>query len=198
VPICNRIDNPAFKDRFPLTYLSRYESFCRRNRVLQRLDFVPDWFCHTYEKIYSCKNFSEHPEYFMLNADGKRDRRQFGGLGPPFLPSHLMVWDYMVDFNDYFLPYPTFAKIAANLRTYRQYRVGLVLFQGKREDHGGDRVEKRAWVMAKLLWNPHRDYRALMRGSSTIQLRATRWRHRIITRNGRCNGRYRGNFSTRK
>jgi len=36
------------------------------------------------------------------------------------------------------------------------------LHEGLRE-LGGDRCEKRAWVQAKLLWNPARDVRALMR-----------------------------------
>jgi len=287
-----RVDNPAFSWRNPFTYLSYNAEFCRRNRIARDdgFGFLPGWFCHTYEKIYSSQNFQEHPEYFMMDAKGQRDshqlcpsnptvrqlaiaavrkvlaknhdpkkrlvcvaendtpiycscptcRRTIAAHGnatvaphlelvkavadairpdypdyrivficyhqtqkPPTgmtlpdnvipwfcmtssdnhplvelsrdrevadnlrgwtrLGSQVMIWDYIVDFQNYFMPYPSFDSTADNLKIYRQDGCRGIMLQGRRESAGGDRPEMRAWVMAKLLWNPDRDLHELMR-----------------------------------
>jgi len=76
---------------------------------------------------------------------------------------HLMLWGYMANFSNYFMPTPNFQKTANLLKEVSQYNVDYVFLLGKREDHGGDRINKQAWVTSKLLWNSMLDYRVLMR-----------------------------------
>ena len=79
------------------------------------------------------------------------------------LVQEIEIWDYMVDFSNYFMPYPSFYAIAANLRFFHEKKCLGVMIQGMRESRGGDRNEMRAWVFSKLLWNPDRDMRELVK-----------------------------------
>ena len=288
--IATRLSNPAFSGRNPFTVLSHNKDFCRRNRIMfdDGFGYVPGWFAHTYEKIYSQENFSKHPEYFMMDKEGKRNKRQlcpsnlevrrlavlkvrealrnnrdpgkflisisqndrkmychcptcmntikkygdapiaphlelvnlvadsikheFPNYRITFLCYHhtqkapvgmkipenvcprfcitnddklslidagsgkcsenlhdwttlshnVMIWDYMVDFKDYFMPFPSFGIIAGNLKLYRRYGCKSVMIQGNHQSTGGDRPEMRAWIASKLLWDPSRNLHALM------------------------------------
>ncbi len=292
--IAVRSDAPAFRRRNPFTWLSYDRDFCRRNRILydDGFGYLRGWFCHTYENIFPRSAFGDHPEVFMIGADGARDSRQLcpshpevrrravekvlaalradsdprrtlvgmsqndytvwclcpqcresiarhGGspaaphlelvnhvarsIAPEFpeirlvtlgyhhtqtapsgiapepnvrlwfcttdtdnasgilrparasaaltrnlgewrnLVAEIETWDYMVDFRNYFMPYPSFGIIADNLRFFRDAGCLGAMVQGMRESPGGDRLELRAWVFAKLLWNPDRDLGELVR-----------------------------------
>lgn len=67
------------------------------------------------------------------------------------------IWDYVVDFSHYIMPFPNFYAIARNIRIYRDIGVKGLFPQGCYDTPGGEFAELRAYVLAKLLWNPDRD-----------------------------------------
>jgi len=84
--------------------------------------------------------------------------RQWSGIAP-----ELFIWDYYNNFHHYFQPYPNIDAIAADLPLFADYGVTGVFCQG--DGHPpkgcGDMAELRAWIMARMLWNPKLDAWAL-------------------------------------
>ena len=75
---------------------------------------------------------------------------------------HIHIWDYQVNFGDYFQPWPSFHAKAENLRLFARHNVTGVMVQGAYQAPGNERQLMRAWVFAKLLWDPSREVWPLM------------------------------------
>lgn len=67
---------------------------------------------------------------------------------------HLYIWDYVVNFSHDVLPYPNFRVLASNIRFFRDHRAIGIMEQGAYQCRGGEFAELRAYVLARLLWNP--------------------------------------------
>lgn len=68
----------------------------------------------------------------------------------------LYIWHYNTDFAHYLMPFPDFAEFPTDLRLYKKSGVKGIFFQGAYADGGGGSdSELRAWVMARLLWDPN-------------------------------------------
>ena len=76
------------------------------------------------------------------------------------LTQHLMIWDYTVQFTHYLAPFPDFHTFQPNLQYFAQHRVEAVFEQGSGEDPGLF-DELRCYMLAKLLWNPDADVKAI-------------------------------------
>lgn len=84
-----------------------------------------------------------------------REWRQKGGK--------LYVWHYVTDFSHYLLPFPNFNAIREDIPFYWREGVDGVFCQGNSaEGGGGEWAELRAYVLAKLLWNPETDVDAVI------------------------------------
>lgn len=80
------------------------------------------------------------------------------------LTKRLYVWDYTTNFSHYLLPFPNLDVLDKNLRTFADNGVAGIFEQGNYSPGGrGELSELRAWVLAKLLWDPSRDGNALIR-----------------------------------
>ena len=80
------------------------------------------------------------------------------------IAKEIIIWDYQVDFTDYYRYVLSLRAVAKNLAFYRSLsNIKGVAIQGAYQGMGGARQGLRAWVEAKLLWNPERDYQQLMR-----------------------------------
>lgn len=69
------------------------------------------------------------------------------------LTDNLMIWDYVVQFRSYVSPFPNWHTLQPNLRLFQKHGVRMLFEQGS----GGDRSEfseMRAYLLAKLMWNP--------------------------------------------
>lgn len=77
------------------------------------------------------------------------------------IAGRLYVWDYTTDFSHYIQPHPNYGVLAANLRLFARNHVHGVFEQGAYQSPGSEMAELRAWVLARLLWNPALDERAL-------------------------------------
>ncbi len=80
------------------------------------------------------------------------DLRRWAQISP-----HLYIWDYVVNFSHYIMPYPNFGVLKSNIRTLRDNKAIGIMEQGAYQSRGGEFAELRAYLLAKLLWNPETD-----------------------------------------
>ncbi len=74
------------------------------------------------------------------------------------LTGKLFVWDYTVNFNHYLSPFPNFNVLQKNTRFFIENHVVSLFEQGNYCESGkGEFSELKAYVLAKLLWDPDCD-----------------------------------------
>jgi hypothetical protein len=66
----------------------------------------------------------------------------------------LYVWDYVINFSHYLAPHPNLRVLQPNIQFFVEHGVRGILEQGNNRAHCGEFEEMKAWVLAKLLWNP--------------------------------------------
>ncbi|MDQ2731789.1 MAG: DUF4838 domain-containing protein, partial [Armatimonadota bacterium] len=76
--------------------------------------------------------------------------------------NRLYVWDYTTDFGHYVMPFPNWFVLGPNLRFLQENHVKGVFEEGAYQSNGSEMAELRSWVLARLLWNPQQDDRALI------------------------------------
>lgn len=69
----------------------------------------------------------------------------------------LYIWDYTTNFAHYIQPHPNLRVLAPNIRFFVQNGVKGIFEQGAYTSEGAEFAELKAWVLAKLLWNPELD-----------------------------------------
>ncbi len=70
----------------------------------------------------------------------------------------LYVWDYTTNFAHYLQPFPNFEVLQANVQFFVKHGVKGLFEQGNYSPGGnGEMAPLRAYVLAKLLWNPNTD-----------------------------------------
>ncbi len=79
------------------------------------------------------------------------------------ITDQLYIWHYTTNFAHYLMPFPNFDELAQSLAIYRDNGVKGVFYQGNYSPGGGGEFnELRAWVLAKMMWNPDRNFWALV------------------------------------
>jgi hypothetical protein len=71
--------------------------------------------------------------------------------------SRLFIWDYTTDFAHYIQPHPNYQVLSPNIRLFLGHSVRGIFEQGAYQSTGSEMAELRAWVLAKVLWNPALD-----------------------------------------
>jgi len=79
------------------------------------------------------------------------------------IAGRLFVWDYTTNFSHYIQPHPNYRVLGPNIRIFVKNNVTGIFEQGAYQSWGSEMAELRAWVLAKLLWNPALDGDALRR-----------------------------------
>jgi len=74
----------------------------------------------------------------------------------------IYIWDYVVNFSHYLAPMPNMEVIAKNIRFFVENNAEGIMTQGAYQSPGAERDWMRAWVIAKLLWNPSLDVSELI------------------------------------
>ncbi|MDN5849781.1 MAG: DUF4838 domain-containing protein [Nitrococcus sp.] len=97
-----------------------------------------------------------------LSAAGNRDfLEDLDGWAR--LTEQILVWDYITNFAGYLQPHPNLHVLGPNVRALaKRTAVEGVFEQGSYGTEGGEFAELRAWVLAKLLWDPYQDAEALI------------------------------------
>lgn len=83
------------------------------------------------------------------NKSFLNDMQKWSAISP-----QLYIWDYVVNFANYTMPYPNFAVLQSNIKTFRENKSIGIMEQAAYQSRGGEFSELKAYLIAKLLWNP--------------------------------------------
>jgi hypothetical protein len=82
-------------------------------------------------------------------------------VGWSAITDKLYVWDYTTNFGHYVSPHPNFGCLQGNVQFFRDHHVVGLFEQGAYQAPHAEFAELRAWVLAKLLWDPNQDVKQL-------------------------------------
>src|SRR5450756_361538 len=85
-----------------------------------------------------------------------RDVKDWGKIA-----SDIIVWDYVIQFNNLISPFPNLQVLQPNLRFFVENGVTAMFEQGNRET-GGEFAELRTYLISKLLWDPYANADSVM------------------------------------
>jgi hypothetical protein len=74
---------------------------------------------------------------------------------------NILIWDYVIQFKNLVSPFPNLRVLQPNMQYFVKNNCVHMFKQGNR-DSGGEFAELRAYLLAKLLWDPNADVDALM------------------------------------
>jgi hypothetical protein len=79
------------------------------------------------------------------------------------ITNNLYIWHYNTSFPHYLIPFPDFVELGADAEMYSRSGVKGIFWQGDYSaGGGGSDAELRSWMLAKLSWNPKKDWSALV------------------------------------
>ncbi len=133
-----------FPDKFIGTLAYQYtrkppKEIRPRNNVVVRLCSIECCFAHDFKTCPQNRSFLT-------------DLQNWASLAP-----HLYIWDYVVGFNHYLMPYPNFKVLQSNLQTLRDNNAIGIMEQAASQCPGTDFAELRGYLISRLLWNPDCD-----------------------------------------
>lgn len=73
------------------------------------------------------------------------------------LSNFTFIWHYNTNFTNLMMPFPNFKEFTADIEQYYENGVKGIFFQGSSFGPGGAESDLRAWVMARMLWDPYQD-----------------------------------------
>jgi hypothetical protein len=131
-----------FPDKYIGTLAYQYsrkpcKNLIPRNNVVVRLCSIEGCFSHPLNNCTTNQSFIS-------------DLKGWAAIAP-----HLYIWDYVVNFRHYMMPYPNFQVLQPNIQTFAQNKAIGIMEQGAYQSRGGELAELRAYLIAKLLWNPY-------------------------------------------
>jgi uncharacterized protein DUF4838 len=143
----------AAKDEFPDKYIGTLAYVYsrkppkhirpRENVVIRLCSFE----CCRVHDFHSCPK----------NASFLNDVQQWAAIAP-----HLYIWDYVVDFAYYTMPYPNIPVLQPNIQFLRDNKAIGIMPQAAYQSRGGDFAELKMYLISKLLWNPECDVEAVI------------------------------------
>ncbi len=133
-----------FPDKFIGTLAYQYtrtppKSIRPRNNVVVRLCSIECCFAHDFKSCPENKSFLQ-------------DLKNWSALAP-----HMYIWDYVVNFSHYVMPYPNFRVLQPNIQTLRENNSIGIMEQAAYQSRGGEFSELKAYLISRLLWNPDCD-----------------------------------------
>jgi hypothetical protein len=78
-------------------------------------------------------------------------------LGWSKICKRLYIWDYTTNFRHHVMPHPNLLVLGPNVKFFAEHNVKGIFEQGAYGTYGAEMAELRAWVLAKLLWDPSLD-----------------------------------------
>ncbi len=153
LPFVNRIAD-TIKDESPDVMIDTFayyytldvpKTLYAHDNVIIRLCSIMSCFGHPLTDC--CKEFyePENKRFFAENIRGWGKRCK-----------NLNIWDYTTNFNHYLTPFPNLNVLRPNLKFFADNNVTGVFEQGAGNNTpGGEFGELRAYLLAKLLWNPY-------------------------------------------
>ncbi len=138
-----------FPDKFIGTLAYQYtrsapKTIRPRNNVVVRFCSIECCFAHDFKTCPENKSFMTDLTTWSKQAP------------------HLYIWDYVVNFSHYLMPYPNFAVLQSNIQTFRENKSIGIMEQAAYQSRGGEFAELRAYLLSRLLWNPDIDTRQVI------------------------------------
>lgn len=137
----------AIEKDFPKVAISTlaYQYTRKPPKTVRPRQNVVVWLC-SIECAFNLPLTHEH------NAAFRKDIEGWSGIC-----NRLYVWDYTTNFTHYILPHPNLHVLGPNVKFFVEHNVKGLFEQGAYHTWGAEMMELRAWVLAKLLWNPKLD-----------------------------------------
>lgn len=132
---------PVYPDKFIGTLAYSYTR--KPPRTVKPRDNVVVRFC----SIECCfaHDFTQCPE----NRSFVEDMNGWAAIAP-----HIYIWDYVVNFSHYVMPFPNFRVLKPNIQFFRDHKAIGIMEQAAYQSRGGEFAELRAFLIARLLWDP--------------------------------------------
>lgn len=132
------------KDEFPDKYVGTlaYQYTRKPPANIKPLENVVIRFC----SIECC--FAHDFQTCPGNQDFLADLEGWAAIAP-----HMYIWDYVVNFSHYVMPYPNFNVLKSNIKTFQENNAIGIMEQAAYQSRGGEFAELRAYLISKLLWN---------------------------------------------
>ena len=129
-----------FPDKYVGTLAYQYtrkppEKIKPKENVVIRLCSIECCFSH---------DFNSCPE----NEEFLSDLERWSTISP-----HIYIWDYVVNFSHYIMPYPNFNVLQSNIKSFIDNSSIGVMEQAAYQSRGGEFAELRAYLISKLLWD---------------------------------------------
>ena len=115
-----------------------------RDNVVVRFCSIECCFAHDFMSCPQNKTFVE-------------DMNGWAAISP-----HIYIWDYVVNFSHYILPFPNFRVLQPNIRFFRDHKAIGIMEQAAYQSRGGEFAELRAYLIAKLLWHPETEVESVI------------------------------------
>lgn len=78
------------------------------------------------------------------------------------LTDNIFLWDYVVQFRNFWNPFPNLHILQPNLQYFRDHSVKLIFEQATGADNRTSWMDIRCYMLAKLMWNPDIDLDSVM------------------------------------
>ncbi len=95
-------------------------------------------------------------------ADDRNEKFRDDIVGWSKICERLFIWDYTTNFRHHIMPHPNLRVLGPNVKFFAEHNVKGIFEQGAYTTNGAEMAELRAWVLAKLLWDPKRDGQELI------------------------------------
>jgi hypothetical protein len=122
-----------------------------RDNVIIRLCSIECCFAHDFESC-TCLQKDANGKTISRNGTFVEDMKKWAKIA-----KNIYVWDYVVDFSHYFMPFPNLKILQKNIIFFINHNVKGLFEQGCYTTEHGEMNELKAYVIAKLLWNPYYD-----------------------------------------
>ena len=98
------------------------------------------------------------------NESGREFMKALEGWGR--ISDNIFVWDYGINFDNMVSPFPNFHILQKNILEFKKNNATMI-FEQVNGHKGTDFAEMRAYMLAKLMWNPQLDSDSLMQSFMT-------------------------------
>ncbi len=95
-------------------------------------------------------------------SDERNEKFRDDIVGWSKICNRLYIWDYTTNFRHHIMPHPNLRVLGPNVKFFTNHNVKGLFEQGAYTTNGAEMAELRAWVLAKLLWDPTREGQKLI------------------------------------
>jgi pimeloyl-ACP methyl ester carboxylesterase len=78
------------------------------------------------------------------------------------LTNQIYMYGYATNFSHFLYPFPDFYRLAADIPMLKRIGVAGIYYESSHQGNGGENAELRAFVMAKMFWNPSENMERLV------------------------------------